>query len=65
HHPNRAQHFNDLVGPALSIINPSLVLITGDLTEIGLSISPSLTGNADIARMVSLGFEPGTSQLCV
>ncbi|PNX74933.1 metallophosphoesterase at3g03305-like protein [Trifolium pratense] len=33
HHPNRAQHFNDLVAPSLSIINPSLVLITGDLTD--------------------------------
>ncbi|XP_058756125.1 putative metallophosphoesterase At3g03305 [Vicia villosa] len=33
HHPNRAQDFTNLVGPALSIINPSLVLITGDLTD--------------------------------
>ncbi|KAL2330148.1 hypothetical protein Fmac_017729 [Flemingia macrophylla] len=33
HHPNRAQHFSQLVGPALSFINPSLVLITGDLTD--------------------------------
>ncbi|RDX91981.1 putative metallophosphoesterase, partial [Mucuna pruriens] len=33
HHPNRALDFAQLVGPALSIINPSLVLITGDLTD--------------------------------
>ncbi|CAI8613306.1 unnamed protein product [Vicia faba] len=33
HHPNRAQDFTKLVGPALSLINPSLVLITGDLTD--------------------------------
>jgi len=32
HHPNRAHDFTNLVGHALSIINPSLVLITGDLT---------------------------------
>ncbi|XP_020977584.1 putative metallophosphoesterase At3g03305 isoform X3 [Arachis ipaensis] len=32
HHPDRAIDFHDLVGPALSFINPSLVLITGDLT---------------------------------
>ncbi|KAH0994459.1 hypothetical protein GBA52_018323 [Prunus armeniaca] len=33
HHPDRALDFKNLVGPALSMINPSLVLITGDLTE--------------------------------
>ncbi|XP_027353110.1 putative metallophosphoesterase At3g03305 [Abrus precatorius] len=33
HHPNRALDFTDHVGPTLSIINPSLVLITGDLTD--------------------------------
>ncbi|XP_058737488.1 putative metallophosphoesterase At3g03305 [Vicia villosa] len=33
HHPNRGQDFTNLVGPALNIINPSLVLITGDLTD--------------------------------
>ncbi|KAK7394637.1 hypothetical protein VNO78_15170 [Psophocarpus tetragonolobus] len=33
HHPNRALDFAKLVAPALSIINPSLVLITGDLTD--------------------------------
>ncbi|RYR16576.1 hypothetical protein Ahy_B04g073623 isoform F [Arachis hypogaea] len=33
HHPDRAIDFHDLVGPALSFINPSLVLITGDLTD--------------------------------
>lgn len=32
HHPERALDFKELVGPFLSIINPSLVLITGDLT---------------------------------
>lgn len=32
HHPNRALDFAEFVGPALSVINPSLVLITGDLT---------------------------------
>ncbi|KAJ1443587.1 Metallo-dependent phosphatase-like [Sesbania bispinosa] len=33
HHPDRALDFNKYVGPALSMINPSLVLITGDLTD--------------------------------
>ncbi|KAK4835966.1 hypothetical protein QYF36_016910 [Acer negundo] len=33
HHPDRALDFKRLVGPALSMINPSLVLITGDLTD--------------------------------
>ncbi|CAJ1823918.1 unnamed protein product [Sphenostylis stenocarpa] len=33
HHPNRALDFTKLVGPALSLINPFLVLITGDLTD--------------------------------
>ncbi|XP_039119324.1 LOW QUALITY PROTEIN: putative metallophosphoesterase At3g03305 [Dioscorea cayenensis subsp. rotundata] len=32
-HPERALDFKRLIGPALSMINPSLVLITGDLTE--------------------------------
>lgn len=32
HHPERAQDFRDIVGPTLSFIKPSLVLITGDLT---------------------------------
>lgn len=32
HHPDRAADFNKLVAPALSMINPSLVIITGDLT---------------------------------
>lgn len=32
HHPDRALEFSRLVGPALAVINPSLVLITGDLT---------------------------------
>ncbi|KAE9448067.1 hypothetical protein C3L33_20037, partial [Rhododendron williamsianum] len=33
HNPERARDFKDLVGPSLSFINPSLVLITGDLTD--------------------------------
>ncbi|KAL7228108.1 hypothetical protein ACSBR2_006935 [Camellia fascicularis] len=33
HHPDRARDFKDSVGPSLSMINPSLVLITGDLTD--------------------------------
>ncbi|KAG9152567.1 hypothetical protein Leryth_024340 [Lithospermum erythrorhizon] len=33
HHPDRAIDFKDIVGPMLSMINPSLVLITGDLTD--------------------------------
>ncbi|KAI0510651.1 hypothetical protein KFK09_011259 [Dendrobium nobile] len=32
-HPERALDFKRLIGPALSMINPSLVLITGDLTD--------------------------------
>lgn len=32
HHPDRAADFNKLVAPALSMINPCLVIITGDLT---------------------------------
>lgn len=34
HHPDRALAFRNLVAPSLSLINPSLVLITGDLTGI-------------------------------
>lgn len=33
HHPHRARDFKNHVGPALSMINPSLVLVTGDLTD--------------------------------
>ncbi|KAK9138795.1 hypothetical protein Sjap_009389 [Stephania japonica] len=33
HHPERALDFKRLVGPALDLITPSLVLITGDLTD--------------------------------
>lgn len=33
HHPDRAADFTKLVAPALSMINPSLVIITGDLTD--------------------------------
>ena len=36
HHPERAIDFKNLVPPALSMINPSLVLITGDLTGLNL-----------------------------
>ena len=44
HHPDRALDFKALVGPALSMINPSLVLITGDLTgALSLSFSLSLS----------------------
>lgn len=32
HHPERALDFQNLVGPTLAMINPSLVFITGDLT---------------------------------
>lgn len=32
HHPERAYDLQRYVGPALAMINPSLVLITGDLT---------------------------------
>ncbi|KAL8171877.1 hypothetical protein V2J09_023681 [Rumex salicifolius] len=33
HHPDRAADFKRLIGPALSMIKPSLVLLTGDLTD--------------------------------
>lgn len=33
HHPERAQDFRDIMGPTLSFIKPSLVFITGDLTD--------------------------------
>ncbi|XP_047316102.1 putative metallophosphoesterase At3g03305 [Impatiens glandulifera] len=33
HNPERAQDFKELIGPALSLVNPSLVLLTGDLTD--------------------------------
>lgn len=32
HHPDRASDFRSIVGPTLSMVNPSLVFITGDLT---------------------------------
>lgn len=32
HHPERAYDFRRYVGPALSMVNPDLVFITGDLT---------------------------------
>ncbi|KAF8755347.1 hypothetical protein HU200_011331 [Digitaria exilis] len=40
HHPERAYDFRRYVGPALAMVNPDLVLITGDLT--GTSWDPSL-----------------------
>lgn len=39
HHPDRASDFKRIVGPALSMISPSLVLITGDLTGLFQSFS--------------------------
>ncbi|PIN23203.1 hypothetical protein CDL12_04065 [Handroanthus impetiginosus] len=33
HHPERARDFREIVGPTLSFIKPSLVLLTGDLTD--------------------------------
>lgn len=33
HHPERAYDFRRYVGPALAMVNPALVLITGDLTD--------------------------------
>ncbi|XP_066313053.1 putative metallophosphoesterase At3g03305 [Miscanthus floridulus] len=33
HHPERAYDFRRYVGPALAMVNPDLVLITGDLTD--------------------------------
>lgn len=33
-HPDRADDLKRVVGPSLALINPSLVLITGDLTGI-------------------------------
>ncbi|EAY76803.1 hypothetical protein OsI_04761 [Oryza sativa Indica Group] len=33
HHPDRAYDFRRYVGPALAMVNPALVLITGDLTD--------------------------------
>lgn len=33
HHPERAHSFRELVGKTLAMINPALVLITGDLTD--------------------------------
>ncbi|XP_031105052.1 putative metallophosphoesterase At3g03305 isoform X1 [Ipomoea triloba] len=33
HHPERAVDFKDIVGPTLAMVNPSLVFITGDLTD--------------------------------
>lgn len=38
HHPERAHSFRGLVGKTLAMINPALVLITGDLTEQWLEV---------------------------
>ncbi|KAK6136233.1 hypothetical protein DH2020_030022 [Rehmannia glutinosa] len=38
HHPERARDFREIVGPTLSFIKPSLVLLTGDLTG-GFSVT--------------------------
>lgn len=58
HHPDRALDFKALVGPALSMINPSLVLITGDLTgAVSLSLSPiSLLGFVGIHKFLFVLF---------
>lgn len=40
HHPERALDFKAIVGPALAMVNPSLVFITGDLTGNHLSFIP-------------------------
>lgn len=37
HHPDRASDFMKFVSSTLSVINPSLVIITGDLTGIVFS----------------------------
>jgi predicted MPP superfamily phosphohydrolase len=43
HHPDRAYDFRRYVGPALAMVNPALVLITGDLTGTGAPLSRPLT----------------------
>ena len=54
HHPDRALDFRALVGPALSMINPSLVLITGDLTG---AVSLSFTGLLGLWISINFIFE--------
>lgn len=44
-HPDRARDFRRYVGPTLSVIKPSLVLITGDLTGSFTSIVGDLFKN--------------------
>ena len=64
HHPERAIDFRNILGPALSLINPSLVLITGDLTGLTYNLSnfffvSSVVSLQDIAmseKLVSLSF---------
>ncbi|KAK3020509.1 hypothetical protein RJ639_045451 [Escallonia herrerae] len=57
HHPERAGDFKRLVGPTLSMINPSLVLVTGDLTGAaeskGTPMSPSSHHNQINSVVVS------------
>uniref|UniRef100_A0A2N9GRB8 Uncharacterized protein n=2 Tax=Fagus sylvatica TaxID=28930 RepID=A0A2N9GRB8_FAGSY len=50
HHPERALDFKTIVGPTLSMINPSLVLITGDLTGL-LVYALWVWGNKDLLTM--------------
>ncbi|GAB2211926.1 hypothetical protein Droror1_Dr00025265 [Drosera rotundifolia] len=33
HHPDRARDFAELIGPALRVVRPDLVFVTGDLTD--------------------------------
>ncbi|CAH9051456.1 unnamed protein product [Cuscuta europaea] len=48
HHPERALDFKDIVGPTLSMVNPSLVFLTGDLTD--AKSKDLLTSNQDEAE---------------
>lgn len=58
HHPERALDFKRLVGPALSIIRPSLVLLTGDLTGlISLLLLFELRRSTDLIFGCCLMFE--------
>lgn len=46
HRPERARDFKEIVGPTLSFIKPSLVLLTGDLT--GESVLYAYLASLDI-----------------
>ncbi|CAH9072980.1 unnamed protein product [Cuscuta epithymum] len=48
HHPERALDFKHIVGPTLSMVNPSLVFLTGDLTD--AKSKDLLTSNQDEAE---------------